>query len=838
MKRLLAFFLVLIFLLPALQGFAADIYVAQNGSDTNSGTKKQPLASIAAALRKARTLRRLNDASIGRGIHIIISQGVYQLNEPLQIRPEDGGTASSPTYIEAAPGAQPVLSGGFQISGWQKITQKIEALPATAQGKVWMAQLPFNEQNLPAFRQLWVNGRKAVRAKNYNGDAMGRILSWNKKEESCTIPLAAARSLRQLQGAEMFIHQWWAIAMLRIKRIVPMGDSAQLFFQQPESKIQSEHPWPAPWLSKETGNSAFYLSNALQFLDEPGEWYFDAIKRLLYYWPRQGENPATAAIVAPMLETLMQAEGTIDNPVSNIIFRSISFQYTGWWRPSQYGHVPHQAGMYMLEAYKLSPAGTKERPNLDNQAWVGRPAAGVQLSYAQNTRFENCRFEHMASTGLDYHKGVHENNIRGSLFKDIGGTALMGGVFSDPAQEIHQAWHPKDEREVCDSLVICNNMVTDAGNEDWSCAGIALGYTRNSIIEHNEIENIPYTGISMGWGWNPAENSMRNNRISANKIHHYGKHNYDCAGIYTLSAQPGSLISENNIDSICKAPYAHLPSHWFYLYTDEGSSGITVKDNWTPSAKYLQNANGPGNVWANNGPGVAALIRQQAGLQDKYRVLTTERTAAALNLPVNKEHPEIIELITSENTMPDLVKLKAFLKQEKIDSNAVYQWKNHCVVFANIADVTAVAAKLRRSFPEAVVKVYYDLFYQFDKATHCGDATTASEWKHIILTANLVPDAAKQKEYLYYHATQFEKWPEVAQGFCNAGFQQLLVFRNGRQLMLVISIPKGKTLEAMNPATTAGNPRMVEWNRRMKQYQQGVEGTQKGETWVLLNQVQ
>ena len=51
----------------------------------------------------------------------------------------------------------------------------------------------------------------------------------------------------------------------------------KLFFHQPESKIQNEHPWPAPWLSKETGNSAFYLVNALQFLDEPGEWYLDVV---------------------------------------------------------------------------------------------------------------------------------------------------------------------------------------------------------------------------------------------------------------------------------------------------------------------------------------------------------------------------------------------------------------------------------------------------------------------------------------------------------------------------------------------------------------------------------
>jgi len=91
-----------------------------------------------------------------------------------------------------------------------------------------------------------------------------------------------------------------------------------------------------------------------------------------------------------------------------------------------------------------------------------------------------------------------------------------------------------------------------------------------------------------------------------------------------------------------------------------------------------------------------------------------------------------------------------------------------------------------------------------------------------------------QKEYLGYHAIQFEQWPEVARGFCNAGFQQLLAYKNGRQLMLVISIPKGESLSVLNPKTTENNPRMDEWNRRMKKYQEGIEGTAKGETWVFL----
>jgi len=94
-----------------------------------------------------------------------------------------------------------------------------------------------------------------------------------------------------------------------------------------------------------------------------------------------------------------------------------------------------------------------------------------------------------------------------------------------------------------------------------------------------------------------------------------------------------------------------------------------------------------------------------------------------------------------------------------------------------------------------------------------------------------------QQEYLNYHATQLQKWPEVSQGFCNADFQQLLVFKTGRQLMLVISIPKGESLDKLNPLTTKNNPRVDDWNNMMKKYQEGVAGTKKGETWVVFKNV-
>ncbi|WP_223833671.1 right-handed parallel beta-helix repeat-containing protein [Pedobacter riviphilus] len=820
-----------------LKTSAADIYVSLNGNDANLGTKEKPLATLHSAIRKARELRRLNDSSVNNGIKIIIGKGFYQLHEPVVLRPEDSGTKDSPTEIISAPNEKVILSGGIQIKNWKKLNRTIAGLPKESVGKVWVADIPNFDGSDLQFRQLWVNGNKAVRAKNYYGEEMGRILSWDSEKQTCKIPLQKNISLANTKGMEMLIHQWWAIANLRVKSVKIIGNAAKLSFMQPESRIQSEHPWPAPWISDKTGNSAFYLTNAIQFLNEPGEWFEDLQHHKLYYWPKASENMLNAEVIAPALENLVKIEGTIDQPVSYVSFKGISFEHSTWLRPSKQGHVPHQAGMYMLDAYKLEKVGTPDKPTLENQAWVGRPAAAIEVSYAYHTTFESCQFEHLASTGLDYKKGTAENEIKGNLFKDIGGSAILIGTFSDEATEVHLPYNPTDQREISTNNKIENNLITNVTNEDWGAVGIGAGYVRGIKILHNEISDVSYSGISMGWGWTKTKNAMENNTISGNKIHHYGKHMYDVAGIYTLSAQPRSFITENVVDSIYKAPYSHLPDHWFYLYTDEGSSYFTIKNNWTPTEKYLQNANGPDNLWESNGPKVADHIKQSAGLEKPFQYLLKEKanySKRGTNQAVDQS--VVFELVFKSDNLPSNSTLKTFAKENNLLPGSIYKWGNRLVIYTSSLKVESLQQTLKR-LSAAEIELYDNLFYEFNREKNCGDKPVA-EWDNIILSANLVKDEKLQKEYLAYHKTQFEKWPEISKGFCKAEFQRLAIFKNDRQLMLIISIPKGKSLNELNPKTTENNPKVNEWNAIMKKYQEGIEGTKPEEVWVFFKPIE
>ena len=635
-RFILSMLLLLLFI--SINSNAADIWVATNGNDANAGTKANPKLTLAAAIRQARELRRLNDPSIAGGIHIILTGGEYVLDEPVFIRPEDSGTASSPTIIETAIGEKAVISGGADVTNWRKAGH-IPGLSKQAQGNVWVARIPQVSGDNLLFRQLWVNGAKAIRARESNtDDNMSRILSLDKQKQEIWIPLPKGGLPKNAGQMEMIIHQMWAIANLRVKTITIEGDKACLTFYQPESKIEFEHPWPAPVIDKAhkmNGNSAFYLTNSIAFLDRPGEWYEDIKAGKIYYWPRKGEDLNHAKVIAPSLEKLVQVTGTIDRPVNYVFFKGIYFEYATWLRPSQQGHVPLQAGMYLLDAYKLKIKGTPEKSGLENQAWVGRPPAAVELIYVNHTGFEGCTFTHLASTGLDYVIGDHDDEIKGNLFKDIGGTGIQVGTYSDEALEAHLPYNPKDVRDVCTNEHVENNLVDDVTNEDWGCLGISAGYVKGIRIEHNEICDVSYSGINLGWGWTKAANAMSDNIVRANKIHHYAKHMYDVSGIYTLSAQPNSVIDSNYVDSIYKVSYAHDPEHWFYLYCDEGSSYITVKNNWCPSEKFLKNANGPDDVWENNGPQVSAEIKNTAGLQAPYKYLLNGIKVNPDNQPIN-----------------------------------------------------------------------------------------------------------------------------------------------------------------------------------------------------------
>ncbi|WBL24693.1 right-handed parallel beta-helix repeat-containing protein [Zunongwangia sp. HGR-M22] len=605
---------------------AAEIYVSPNGKDSNTGDSLNPLATVSAALRKARELRRLNKLDENEGIQIIIEDGIYRLYEPILLRPEDSGTLDSPTVIKSADKSKPVFSGGIEIQNWKKANTTNLNIDSAINNNLWVADLPLFGGNSIQFRQIWVDGQKARRATNLGEQKLNRILSVDSENEIMWIPTPNL-DFKNPEDLEFVIHQWWAIANLRVKSLERHGDSTAVKFHQPESKIEFEHPWPAPFIDSKkeyNGNSAFYFTGAAELLSEPGEWYLDKRNLKVYYYPKNGKDPNNSEIIVPALESLVEIKGTLDKTVSNIQFENISFQHSTWMRPSQKGHVPLQAGWSIIDAYKLEEPGTPDKAALENQAWIERQPAAFEVSNANNIKIIGCKFSHLAATGLDLISGVAESEIAGNVFEDVGGTAIQAAFFGGAEFEAHLPYQPKDEREIVHHLNIHNNYITNVTNEDWGCVGISIGVAHDIDISHNEVSDINYSGICLGWSWTKTISIAKNNRIHANRIHNFAKQMYDVGGIYTLSAQPNTEISENAIYDLNEAPYAHMPHHHQYIYYDEGSSYIRSINNWTEKDKFFENSPGPGNLWENNGPGVAKEIKDNAGLQPEFQQIKNE----------------------------------------------------------------------------------------------------------------------------------------------------------------------------------------------------------------------
>lgn len=588
MKKLLS---MAMSMLACTMVYAGDIYVDKFGNDNAPGTKEAPVATIQKALRIAREWRRTDDARVKGGITIWLqSEECFYLQEPLYLRPEDSGTPDSKTIITSTDGKKARIVGMDATLSTGKFTKQ--------NGKIIAEyDAPLSAGRIITTRQLWNADTKMLRAQHCQEGLMERMLDFNTSDRTITIPTAALTKfgITKIEDApqlEMIVHQRWAIAILRVREIKIEGDKAILSFKDPESTWEFEHPWPQPVIDGEKGSSSFILTNAKQFLDEQDEWWQDYSTGKIYRVVSSKEW--AGMVVLPTQNRLITIEGSAAGQVHDIIFRNIAIEYASWERPARYGHVTLQGGFPIIDAYKLKEKeGLPWAPTLENQAWVARPEAAVSVSWAHHVDFDNCTFAHLASTALDYSIGCQDINITNNDFTDIGGTAVLAGSFAEGATEVHRPYIVEPESAYCEKFHISANTICDATNEDWGCVGIGCGFVRDFIIEKNEVSNVNYSGICVGWGWTTDPSGMRNNVIRYNTVHDFALNLYDAGGIYTLSNQPRSVIQHNHIYNLGNAPYA-TNNRGFYIYLDAMTDGYRVTDNIMPENKI--GYNNPGSM--------------------------------------------------------------------------------------------------------------------------------------------------------------------------------------------------------------------------------------------------
>lgn len=575
--------------------------------------------SLPEALREAREMRRLDKVGAKDTVFIHLADGTYSLTETLMIRPEDSGTPTSPTVIVAQHAGKAILSGGMQVT----------MQPRRDMLDWWSCKPVVNRQQLNV-RQMWHRGHKVDHSSLVQLDSLLTMLDFRKDTREIVVPRSCFQPIlevveaprlgfadddirvarvkqQELNNLEMIVHQRWAMAILRVKDYVVEGDKVRLTFLEPESRLEFEHPWPQPVINEDRGDgirvsSSFNLLGGYA-LATPNTWYQDNNTGEIFYYPDQTEKDSKDASIRqftiPVLHKLVEICGSVERPVHDIMFRGISFQHSAWTRPSEQGHVTLQGGMYLLDAYKLDKPGLPEKASLENQAWIERPEAAVTVNGGHSVSFVKCSFRHIGSTALDYVKASSHCQVRNCYFEDIGGTALLLGAFPDGGHETHVPYHPFNLYEMCNHFLIRGNLIENATNEDWGCVGIGAGYVSDVTIEENELRELNYSGICVGWGWTSQNTGMLNNHIFRNRVHHFAKKLYDAGGIYTLSNQPGSSIENNVITDIYPPKYA-TNLRGFYIYLDEATDGYVVRNNTCTELYFGQNQPGMDVYWVDN----------------------------------------------------------------------------------------------------------------------------------------------------------------------------------------------------------------------------------------------
>ncbi|MBD3292244.1 MAG: hypothetical protein GF393_04930, partial [Armatimonadia bacterium] len=498
------------------------LHVAPDGSNDSAGTEAAPFATLARARDEIRAIRQQGGLADG-GARVIIHEGPYLLKEPLALSPEDSGSEGAPVVYAAADGASPVISAGRIIDG---LTRQDDGSFAVT--------IPEAADHGWVFRQLFIDGRRYIHARSPNEGqyhTMGGVPAEDgdgTASDRFAFRTGDLQAWPNISDVEVRLTFSWNAGSFPLKSIDTETNIAIL---------GGPATWPIPkpgWAS-----SPYLVFNHPGACDAPGEWRLDRTTGELRVIPFDGEDIAAAQVIAPVHERLVIAEGSPADGrfVEHVRFEGLSFQHAAW-------HLPE-------EGFSVPQAATT----------LG---AALEFHAARDCALIDCEIAHVGRYGAWFGEHCSGNTVQRAHCHDLGAGGVRIGTSNRP-QPIERVAHHN---------TVDNCFIHNGGHIHPGAVGIFVAIARNTTITHNEVSDLRYTGISLGWNWGISRNGTRENLVAYNHVHDVMRVLDDGGGIYSLGLTPGSVIRGNHIHDVARD---RTVGHGIYL--DGGSSGVLCENN-------------------------------------------------------------------------------------------------------------------------------------------------------------------------------------------------------------------------------------------------------------------
>ena len=447
-------------------------------------------AAAPCSLLGAQTVARQDSAAMTSDIDVLLAGGTYDLAHPWTFGPQDSGTNGYTVRYQAAPGQHPVIGGQYPITGWHQVD---------ASRNIWAA--PF----APGFDtgQLYVDGARVPRS---SGLPSAYYLQTSTGFISSKPVLAGWRDVTNISAVFNGGDGAWTTTSCPLASV--NGDVITM--AQPcwgNLHLPGDGSQEVSWVYGPQGGfgglsgaaQPSWFENAYELLS-PGHWSIDTTAHQLYYVPLPGQSMSTATVIAPVLGSLLTVEGTLDAPVHNLSFTGLQFSYDTWNQPDTVqGFAEMQADWTLTGPNAANSEGTcaftTPHGTCPYASWTRTPGA-VILSATHDVTIAFDTFSHLGSAGLDLEYGSQDDLVQGNEFTDIAASAIQLGSTNDPLPADVGA----DNREIDLGDTITDNYIHDVANQYLGGVGIWVGYAQHALITHNQIDDVPYTAISIGWG--------------------------------------------------------------------------------------------------------------------------------------------------------------------------------------------------------------------------------------------------------------------------------------------------------------------------------------------------